>query len=39
MKIKNWRKIVLNTDLWKTVDEGTETHRVVVSNKKNNVQI
>jgi hypothetical protein len=26
MKVKNWKKSVLNRDLWKTVVERTETH-------------
>jgi hypothetical protein len=26
MKIKNWKKSVLNRDLWKTVVERTKTH-------------
>jgi hypothetical protein len=26
MKIKNWKKSVLNRDLWKTIVEQTKTH-------------
>jgi hypothetical protein len=26
MKIKNWKKGVLNRDLWKTIGERTKTH-------------
>jgi hypothetical protein len=26
MKIKNWKKSVLNKDLWKTIVERTKTH-------------
>jgi hypothetical protein len=26
MKIKSWKKSVLNRDLWKTIVERTETH-------------
>ena len=27
MKVKNWKKSVLNRDLWKTIVERTKTHR------------
>jgi hypothetical protein len=29
MKIKNWKKSVLNRDFWKTIVERTKTHREV----------
>jgi hypothetical protein len=34
MKIKNWKKSVLNRDSWKRNVERTKTHRVVASIKK-----
>jgi hypothetical protein len=35
IKMTNWKNNVLNRDLWETVFEGTKTHRVVASIKKN----
>jgi len=34
MKIKNWKRSVLDRDSWRTIVERTKTHRVVASIKK-----
>jgi hypothetical protein len=34
MKIKNWKKSVLDRNSWKIIVERTKTHRVVASKKK-----